>query len=147
MQLLTKGLKYPYSDFLEAFLTTSMIWLEMVKNVSIIVTRMDTGHSVNNRPLDLNIPYITLFSDGLVVCHLPYGPTAYFTLSSTVMRHDIPNIGTMSEVYPHLIFWKILIKTWWKGNTIWLGYFTNSFTFFLSAGQLELFRAKQLYIL
>ncbi|EDO45425.1 predicted protein [Nematostella vectensis] len=42
--------------------------------------------------------------DGLVVCHLPFGPTAYFTLSSTVMRHDIPKIGTMSEAYPHLIF-------------------------------------------
>lgn len=42
--------------------------------------------------------------DGLVVCHLPYGPTAYFTILNTVMRHDIPNIGTMSEAYPHLIF-------------------------------------------
>ena len=36
--------------------------------------------------------------------HLPFGPTAYFTLSNTVMRHDIPKIGTMSEAYPHLIF-------------------------------------------
>ncbi|XP_022095938.1 U3 small nucleolar ribonucleoprotein protein IMP4-like isoform X1 [Acanthaster planci] len=42
--------------------------------------------------------------DALQVCHLPYGPTAFFTLLNTVMRHDIPNIGTMSEVYPHLIF-------------------------------------------
>lgn len=42
--------------------------------------------------------------DGLVICHLPYGPTAHFTLSNTVMRHDIPDIGTMSEAYPHLIF-------------------------------------------
>lgn len=42
--------------------------------------------------------------DGLVVCHLPYGPTAYFTLSNVVMRHDIPDVGTMSEAYPHLIF-------------------------------------------
>jgi len=40
---------------------------------------------------------------GLVICHLPYGPTAYFTLSDVVMRHDIPDIGTMSEQYPHLI--------------------------------------------
>lgn len=44
------------------------------------------------------------FSDGLVVSHLPFGPTAYFTLSNTVMRHDIPKIGTISEAYPHLIF-------------------------------------------
>ncbi|KAK7503420.1 hypothetical protein BaRGS_00005341 [Batillaria attramentaria] len=42
--------------------------------------------------------------DGMVVCHLPYGPTAYFTLSNVVMRHDIPNVGTMSEAFPHLIF-------------------------------------------
>ncbi|XP_053989019.1 U3 small nucleolar ribonucleoprotein protein IMP4 [Hylaeus anthracinus] len=42
--------------------------------------------------------------DSLVICHLPYGPTAYFTMSDVVMRHDIPNIGTMSEQYPHLIF-------------------------------------------
>lgn len=42
--------------------------------------------------------------DGLIVCHLPYGPTAYFTLSDMVMRHDIPDLGNMSEQYPHLIF-------------------------------------------
>ncbi|XP_005107303.1 U3 small nucleolar ribonucleoprotein protein IMP4 [Aplysia californica] len=42
--------------------------------------------------------------DGLTVCHLPYGPTAFFTLSNVVMRHDIPDVGTMSEAYPHLIF-------------------------------------------
>lgn len=41
--------------------------------------------------------------DGLLVCHLPLGPTAYFTLSNTVLRHDIQNGGTMSEAYPHLI--------------------------------------------
>lgn len=43
-------------------------------------------------------------SDGLVVCHLPFGPTAYFTLYNVVMRHDVPDIGTMSEAFPHLIF-------------------------------------------
>ncbi|XP_053466668.1 U3 small nucleolar ribonucleoprotein protein IMP4 [Ictalurus furcatus] len=42
--------------------------------------------------------------DGLIVCHLPFGPTAYFTLYNVVMRHDIPDIGTMSEAFPHLIF-------------------------------------------
>lgn len=36
--------------------------------------------------------------------HLPYGPTATFSLTNVVMRHDIPNIGTMSEQYPHLVF-------------------------------------------
>ena len=48
--------------------------------------------------------FVFFFLDGLVVSHLPFGPTAYFTLSNTVMRHDIPKIGTMSEAYPHLIF-------------------------------------------
>ncbi|KOB78223.1 U3 small nucleolar ribonucleoprotein component [Operophtera brumata] len=42
--------------------------------------------------------------DSLVVCHLPYGPTASFTLSGVVMRHDIPDIGPMSEQFPHLLF-------------------------------------------
>ena len=41
--------------------------------------------------------------DGLLVCHLPLGPTAYFTLSDVVMRHDIEDRGTVSEAYPHLI--------------------------------------------
>lgn len=45
--------------------------------------------------------------DGLVVCHLPYGPTAYFGLFNAVLRHDIGDkgeVGTVSEAYPHLIF-------------------------------------------
>ncbi|KAH0628935.1 hypothetical protein JD844_010593 [Phrynosoma platyrhinos] len=41
---------------------------------------------------------------GLIISHLPFGPTAYFTLCNVVMRHDIPDIGTMSEAHPHLIF-------------------------------------------
>ena len=42
--------------------------------------------------------------DGLVVCHLPLGPTAFFSLSGAVLRHDLPG-GTnpMSEAYPHII--------------------------------------------
>ncbi|KAL7753881.1 snoRNA-binding rRNA-processing protein imp4 [Sorochytrium milnesiophthora] len=42
--------------------------------------------------------------DGMIVCHLPYGPTAYFTLHNVVLRHDIEDRGTVSEAYPHLIF-------------------------------------------
>lgn len=41
--------------------------------------------------------------DGLIVCHLPLGPTAFFTLSNCVLRHDIADRGTVSEVYPHII--------------------------------------------
>ncbi|KAJ8610169.1 hypothetical protein CTAYLR_008746 [Chrysophaeum taylorii] len=42
--------------------------------------------------------------DGLVVCHLPLGPTTYFTLSNCVLRHDVvaPNYSVDSP--PHLIF-------------------------------------------
>ncbi len=42
--------------------------------------------------------------DGLIVSHLPFGPTCYFSLANTVMRHDIEGCGTISEAYPHLIF-------------------------------------------
>ena len=42
--------------------------------------------------------------DALIVSHLPYGPTAYFNISDVIMRHDIPDIGPMSEQYPHLVF-------------------------------------------
>eukprot|EP00246_Nothoceros_aenigmaticus_P012031 TRINITY_DN3548_c0_g1_i3.p1 TRINITY_DN3548_c0_g1~~TRINITY_DN3548_c0_g1_i3.p1 ORF type:complete len:221 (-),score=21.96 TRINITY_DN3548_c0_g1_i3:18-680(-) len=44
--------------------------------------------------------------DGLIVCHLPFGPTAYFGLMNVVTRHDISvtqPLGTVSEAYPHLI--------------------------------------------
>ena len=42
--------------------------------------------------------------DGLVICHLPLGPTAFFTLSSAVLRHDLnPPAAPMSEAYPHII--------------------------------------------
>lgn len=44
--------------------------------------------------------------DGLIVCHLPYGPTAFFNLSNVVMRHDVQDasLGAVSEAFPHLIF-------------------------------------------
>lgn len=41
--------------------------------------------------------------DGLVVSHLPYGPTAYFSLNNAVLRHDIEDRATISEAYPHII--------------------------------------------
>eukprot|EP00055_Hartaetosiga_balthica_P011434 m.51987 g.51987 ORF g.51987 m.51987 type:complete len:154 (-) comp7592_c0_seq4:228-689(-) len=42
--------------------------------------------------------------DGIIVSHMPYGPTAFFSLSNVVMRHDIVDVGKMSEASPHLIF-------------------------------------------
>ena len=42
--------------------------------------------------------------DGLIVCHLPLGPTAYFTLNGAVLRHDLEGgAAPMSEAYPHII--------------------------------------------
>ncbi|KAL6572923.1 hypothetical protein OROHE_002399 [Orobanche hederae] len=44
--------------------------------------------------------------DGIIISHLPFGPTAYFGLHNVVARHDIKDknaIGTMPEAYPHLI--------------------------------------------
>jgi U3 small nucleolar ribonucleoprotein protein IMP4 len=42
--------------------------------------------------------------DGLVVCHLPLGPTAFFSLSGAVLRHDLsPPAAPMSEAFPHLV--------------------------------------------
>uniref|UniRef100_A0A0G4HWY9 Brix domain-containing protein n=1 Tax=Chromera velia CCMP2878 TaxID=1169474 RepID=A0A0G4HWY9_9ALVE len=43
--------------------------------------------------------------DGLIVSHLPHGPTAYFGLSDVVLRHDLPEKpANMPEVHPHLVF-------------------------------------------
>nr|CCC90984.1 putative U3 small nuclear ribonucleoprotein (snRNP) [Trypanosoma congolense IL3000] len=42
--------------------------------------------------------------DSLTVSHLPLGPTVVFTIHNLVTRHDIEDVGTMSEQYPHLIF-------------------------------------------
>ena len=41
---------------------------------------------------------------GFIVCHLPYGPTAYFNVANCVLRHDIEGCAPMSEAYPHLLF-------------------------------------------
>jgi U3 small nucleolar ribonucleoprotein protein IMP4 len=40
----------------------------------------------------------------MIVSHFPYGPTAYFSLTNVVLRHDIADRGTVSEQFPHLIF-------------------------------------------
>ncbi len=43
--------------------------------------------------------------DGLIISHMPYGPTAYFGLKNVVTRHDLKvELGNVSEAYPHLIF-------------------------------------------
>jgi U3 small nucleolar ribonucleoprotein protein IMP4 len=42
--------------------------------------------------------------DGLIVSHMPYGPTVYFGLTNVVTRHDIQTKTTVSEAFPHLVF-------------------------------------------
>lgn len=43
--------------------------------------------------------------DGMIVSHMPFGPTAYFGLSNVILRHDLDDRPeTMSEAFPHLIF-------------------------------------------
>jgi U3 small nucleolar ribonucleoprotein protein IMP4 len=42
--------------------------------------------------------------DGMVVSHLPLGPTLMFTVGGTVLRHDIDIKATAPQAYPHLVF-------------------------------------------
>lgn len=43
--------------------------------------------------------------DGMIISHLPLGPTIYLGLKDVVLRHDLKDKpATMSEAYPHLIF-------------------------------------------
>jgi U3 small nucleolar ribonucleoprotein protein IMP4 len=41
--------------------------------------------------------------DALIVSHLPFGPTVFFSLSSPVLRHDIEGVAHVSEAFPHII--------------------------------------------
>ena len=57
--------------------------------------------------------------DGLIISHFPYGPTAYFSLSGCVLRHDLnAEMGTMSEAFPHLIFHNFSTKLGERTKTI-----------------------------
>eukprot|EP01129_Flabellula_baltica_P002315 TRINITY_DN12133_c0_g1_i1.p1 TRINITY_DN12133_c0_g1~~TRINITY_DN12133_c0_g1_i1.p1 ORF type:complete len:291 (+),score=59.60 TRINITY_DN12133_c0_g1_i1:31-903(+) len=42
--------------------------------------------------------------DAIVISHMPYGPTAYFSLLNVVMRHEVEELPHMSTQNPHLIF-------------------------------------------
>eukprot|EP01132_Coremiostelium_polycephalum_P001391 gene1391-1758_t len=41
---------------------------------------------------------------GLVITHLPFGPTAYFEIKNCIMIHDIQDSSPASLAFPHLIF-------------------------------------------
>lgn len=40
----------------------------------------------------------------ITINHFPHGPSAIFTLHNVKLRHDLPDLGNISESYPHLIF-------------------------------------------
>lgn len=45
--------------------------------------------------------------DGMVVCHLPFGPTAYFGIHGTVLRHDIGQKKEVGDFYGSV--WLLLL--------------------------------------
>mmetsp|Transcript_8116 Transcript_8116/g.30098 ORF Transcript_8116/g.30098 Transcript_8116/m.30098 type:complete len:316 (-) Transcript_8116:79-1026(-) len=54
----------------------------------------------------------------LIVCHLPFGPTAMFTMYNVVMRHDTDIQTKVKEAKPHLIFHNFKTKTGKRCATI-----------------------------
>jgi U3 small nucleolar ribonucleoprotein protein IMP4 len=56
--------------------------------------------------------------DGMVVTHMPHGPTAYFGLLNVRMRHDIEGATNMSEAYPHLVLHNLTTKVGARVGTI-----------------------------
>jgi len=43
--------------------------------------------------------------DGMIISHMPLGPTLYLGLKNVIMRHDLKKKPeAMSEAFPHLIF-------------------------------------------
>jgi len=62
--------------------------------------------------------------DGLIITHLPYGPTAYFGLKDVVLRHDLSERPpTMSEQNPHLVFHNFDTKLGLRVKTIFQALF------------------------
>lgn len=45
--------------------------------------------------------------DGLVLCHLPHGPTAHFTLSGAVLRHEVGGLGGAPLGAPHILLHRL----------------------------------------
>jgi U3 small nucleolar ribonucleoprotein protein IMP4 len=103
------------------FITTSrdpsQKLLQFTKELALIIPnaqrKLRGGHVVKelvdaaraNEVTDLIIVHETRgVPDALIVCHLPYGPTAYFGLSNVVTRHDVDHKMPVSGVHPHLIF-------------------------------------------
>ncbi|KTW29365.1 hypothetical protein T552_01319 [Pneumocystis carinii B80] len=97
--------------------------LQFTKEMKLLIPnskRMNRGNSViedivsacrSNDVTDLIILHETRgMPDCIIISHFPYGPTASFTLHNVVLRHDIPNIGNVSESYPRLIMLNLTSK-------------------------------------
>eukprot|EP01120_Amphizonella_sp_Union-15-10_P005655 TRINITY_DN169_c0_g1_i1.p1 TRINITY_DN169_c0_g1~~TRINITY_DN169_c0_g1_i1.p1 ORF type:complete len:289 (-),score=43.83 TRINITY_DN169_c0_g1_i1:180-1046(-) len=91
--------------------------LQFAKELSDVIpdaTRMNRGqHSIrqltescrNHNVTDLIIIHESKgIPDGMIVSHMPLGPTAYFGLVNVVTRHEIEDAVPMSLQKPHLIF-------------------------------------------
>lgn len=92
--------------------------MQFIKELKIVIpncTRMNRGNYIIEELVEVANKYnfsdlIILHEhrgspDGMIISHLPSGPTAYFALSNVVLRHDLKTqLDTMSEEYPHLIF-------------------------------------------
>lgn len=58
--------------------------------------------------------------DGLVICHLPMGPTAFFTIHNPILRHDLEGgAAPMSEAYPHLLLHNFQTPLGQRVGNIW----------------------------
>ena len=85
--------------------------------------------------------------DNLIVCHLPYGPTAYFTLSNCILRHDIPEVTPSSLQYPHLILDGLNSKIGQRISRILQVYHTYTFILILLPTSLYLHTYISIYTL
>ncbi|NXH18707.1 IMP4 protein, partial [Bucco capensis] len=45
--------------------------------------------------------------DGLVLCHLPHGPTVHFTVSGVVLRQEVGGLGGAPLAAPHLLLLRL----------------------------------------
>ncbi|XP_056849523.1 uncharacterized protein LOC130499459 isoform X1 [Raphanus sativus] len=92
-------------------------FVKELKNVFPNAKRMNRGSQVISEIIEMarshdysDVIFVTENRgrpDGLIVSHLPFGPTAYFQLLNVVTRYDIQSkkaTGKMSEQYPYVIF-------------------------------------------
>ncbi|EYC34630.1 hypothetical protein Y032_0001g65 [Ancylostoma ceylanicum] len=60
-------------------------------------------HEDQKKPISLEITRYIPILDGIIFCHLPEGPTAYFKINSLRFTKDIPRAGESTSHYPEVI--------------------------------------------